>query len=67
MRAQADKEDTVMDKDRVAGSGKQIKGEVKEAIGKLVGDAKLQADGKADQAAGKVQNMVGSIKEILKP
>jgi len=56
-----------MDKDRVAGSGKQIKGEVKEAVGKLVGDAKLQADGKADQAAGKIQNMVGSIREILKP
>jgi uncharacterized protein YjbJ (UPF0337 family) len=56
-----------MDKDRVAGTGKQIKGEVKEAVGKLVGNPKLEVEGKADQAAGKVQNMVGSIKEILKP
>jgi uncharacterized protein YjbJ (UPF0337 family) len=56
-----------MDKDRIAGSGKQIKGEIKEAVGKLVGDGKLQADGKADQAKGKAQNMVGSIKDILKP
>jgi uncharacterized protein YjbJ (UPF0337 family) len=56
-----------MDKDRVAGSGKQIKGELKEAIGKLVGNPKLEADGKADQAAGKIQNMAGSIKDMLKP
>ena len=31
-----------MDKDRIAGAAKQAKGAVKEAAGKLVGDAKLQ-------------------------
>ena len=36
-----------MDKDRIAGAAKGIKGSVKETIGKLVGDAKLQSDGKA--------------------
>ncbi len=56
-----------MDKDRIAGSGKQIKGKIKEAIGKVAGDAKLQVDGKADQAEGKVQNAVGAIKDTLKP
>ena len=35
-----------MDKDRVAGSAKQVKGALKEAVGKVVGDAKLEAEGK---------------------
>ena len=38
-----------MDKDRIEGAAKQAKGTVKEAVGKVVGDAKLQAEGKADQ------------------
>jgi uncharacterized protein YjbJ (UPF0337 family) len=55
-----------MDKDRIAGSAKQIKGSIKEAIGKAVGDAKLQVDGKADRAEGKVQNLVGTLKDSVK-
>jgi len=55
-----------MDKNRIVGSGKQIKGAIKEAVGKIVGDAKLQVDGKAERAEGKVQNMVGTIKDSLK-
>ena len=54
-----------MDKDRVIGAGKQIAGTVKKSIGKLVGDAKLQADGNADQVGGKLQNAVGSVKDTL--
>lgn len=56
-----------MDKDRIAGSGKQIKGAIKEAVGKAIGDDKLQADGKADKIEGKIQNLAGSIKDTLKP
>ncbi len=55
-----------MDKDRVAGVARQAKGAVKEAVGKLVGDAKLQADGKVDQAEGKVQNAVGGLKDAIR-
>ena len=42
-----------MDKDRIVGSGKQIKGAVKQAVGKAVGDAKLESEGKADRIKGK--------------
>ena len=56
-----------MDTNRIIGSGKQIKGEIKEVVGKFIGDAKLQVDGKADQAEGKIQNLVGTIKDTLKP
>ncbi len=55
-----------MDKDRVAGAGKQMIGAAKQTIGKLVGDAKLQTDGKVEQIEGKLQNAVGSAKDTLK-
>lgn len=55
-----------MDKDRIAGSAKVVKGKVKEAVGKVIGDAKLNAEGKADQVEGKVQNAVGGIKDALR-
>lgn len=55
-----------MDKDRVEGIAKQVKGSVKEAAGKVVGDAKLEAEGKADKMAGKVQNAVGGAKDALR-
>jgi uncharacterized protein YjbJ (UPF0337 family) len=55
-----------MDKDRVIGSAKEIKGAAKQAIGKAVGDAKLESDGKIDQMEGKVQNAIGGLKDALK-
>ena len=59
-------EEEMPDKDRIIGSAKVVKGNVKEAAGKAVGDTKLQAQGKADKVEGKVQNAVGSIKDTLK-
>ena len=47
-----------MDSDRVAGSAKQVKGSVKEAIGKLTGDARVQAEGAAEKAEGDTQTAV---------
>jgi uncharacterized protein YjbJ (UPF0337 family) len=55
-----------MDKDRIAGSAKQTKGAVKEAVGKAIGDAKLVADGKSDKTEGKIQNAFGGLKDALK-
>ena len=52
-----------MDKDRVAGSAKKIKGSIKEVVGKTAGNAKLEAEGKADKVEGKVQNAVGGLKD----
>jgi len=60
------KENLIMNKDRIAGAVKEFKGSVKETIGKAVGDAKLAADGKADKVEGKVQNAVGGLKDALK-
>jgi uncharacterized protein YjbJ (UPF0337 family) len=59
-------EEEMVDKDRIIGSAKVVKGKVKEAVGKAVGDAKLEAEGKADKIEGKVQNAVGGVKDTLK-
>jgi uncharacterized protein YjbJ (UPF0337 family) len=55
-----------MNKDRIQGSAEQLKGKVKETVGKVTGDAKLQGEGKADQVAGKAQNAIGGIKDAAK-
>ncbi|MGA2126241.1 MAG: CsbD family protein [Xanthobacteraceae bacterium] len=55
-----------MDKDRIIGSAKEVKGKIKEAVGKAVGDAKLESEGKADRVEGKVQNVIGGLKDTLK-
>ena len=55
-----------MDKDRVEGAGHQAKGAVKEAAGKLTGDQKMQAEGKTEKAAGKVQNAIGGAKDSIR-
>ena len=52
-----------MDKNRVEGALDQAKGAVKEAAGKLTGDQKLQAEGKADKVAGKAESTVGGVKD----
>jgi uncharacterized protein YjbJ (UPF0337 family) len=55
-----------MDKDRIEGAFEQAKGAVKEGAGKLTGDAKLEAEGKAQKVAGKVQNTVGGMKDAVR-
>ena len=55
-----------MDKDRIEGIANQAKGTIKEVAGKVTGDAKLQSEGAADKAAGKVQNAVGGVKDAIR-
>ena len=55
-----------MDKDRISGVADKASGSVKEAAGKMTGDAKLQAEGKADKAKGAVKNAVGGVKDAVR-
>jgi uncharacterized protein YjbJ (UPF0337 family) len=59
-------EEEIMDKDRVVGSAKEIKGAIKQVVGKTVGDAKLESEGRADTIEGKIQNAIGGLKDTLK-
>lgn len=54
-----------MNKDQVEGTLDKAKGNVKEAVGKAVGNEKLQAEGKADQVSGAVQKKYGDVKEAV--
>lgn len=49
-----------MDQDQLAGSARELGGKVKDAVGGFTGDARTQASGKFDQAAGKVQRNYGA-------
>ena len=55
-----------MDMDRLIGAGKQIVGRAKQTVGKIVGDTKLQVDGKVEQVAGRLQSDLGCAKDALK-
>ena len=52
-----------MDKDRVDGAAHQVKGSIKEAIGKVTGDKRTEVEGAAEKAGGKVQSTVGNVKD----
>ncbi|MBK1658559.1 CsbD family protein [Paracraurococcus ruber] len=55
-----------MDSDRIEGAAKQVKGAIKEGIGKLTGDTKTQAEGAADKAEGKLQSGAGKAKDAVR-
>ena len=51
--------------DQIEGALHEVKGEVKEKVGKTIKNAKLTADGQNEKIAGKVQKKVGQIEKVL--
>jgi uncharacterized protein YjbJ (UPF0337 family) len=51
--------------DKAEGKMHQVKGKIKEAVGKVVGNKDLEAEGKGENLGGKVQEKVGDIKKVL--
>ena len=56
----------MVDKDRVEGSGRQAKGEIKKKAGEWTGDAGLEAEGEIEKQKGKAQNTWGNAKDKLR-
>lgn len=56
----------MVDQSRIDGAIDQAKGAVKDVAGKVTGDTKLQAEGKADKAAGKAESTVGGVKDAAR-
>ena len=52
-----------IDADRIRGIGHQLKGALKEGLGNITGDPKLEADGIAERGAGKAQNAAGGARD----
>ena len=55
-----------MDKQRTEGAAQKTGGRIKEAAGKMTGDAKLEAEGKKDKTAGGVKNAIGGMKDSIR-
>lgn len=55
-----------MHKDEAKGAAKDIKGSVKEGVGKATGDDRLAAEGAAERVEGKVQKGVGALKDAAR-
>lgn len=56
----------MVDKDRIKGAAKQVRGKAKTIAGKALGDEKLKNEGRADQVKGKIQNAVGGLKDKVR-
>jgi uncharacterized protein YjbJ (UPF0337 family) len=56
----------MVDRNRIEGAGDKAKGSMKEAAGKLTGDAKLKAEGKMDKAKGSVKNAAGGTADKMR-
>ncbi|MEO7401175.1 MAG: CsbD family protein [Polaromonas sp.] len=55
-----------MNKDQVKGSVKEVVGKVQSKTGELIGSKEQQAKGLLKEAEGKTQKSVGDAKEVLK-
>ncbi|MGB8393169.1 MAG: CsbD family protein [Pseudolabrys sp.] len=55
-----------MDKEHIKGAADKVKGAVKDTVGKVTGDTKMQAEGKLDKAKGSARNVVGDVKDAAR-
>jgi uncharacterized protein YjbJ (UPF0337 family) len=55
-----------MDKEHLKGAADKAKGAIKDAAGKLMGNKKLQAEGKFDKAKGSARSAVGDAKDAAR-
>lgn len=54
------------DDDRIRGTTNDLGGSIKEGLGNLTGDDKLVAEGRTDQAKGKMQKATANVKDAVK-
>ena len=51
--------------DKAEGKWHKVKGKIKQAAGKAVGNRDLEAEGKAENVDGKVQEKIAEIKAVV--
>jgi uncharacterized protein YjbJ (UPF0337 family) len=51
--------------DKTTGKIHEVKGTIKENVGKLTKNPDLEAEGRAEKNAGKVQNWVGKVEKAV--
>ncbi len=52
-------------KDNAEGKMHQVKGKIKETVGKAVGNDDLEAEGKVEKLDGKIQEKIGQVEKVV--
>jgi uncharacterized protein YjbJ (UPF0337 family) len=52
-------------KDEIKGTFHEVKGDTEEKVGQITNDPDLEAEGKAEHRAGKVEKKIGQIKKVF--
>jgi len=52
-------------KDQAAGTIHEVKGAVKEKVGKLTNNPDLEVEGTVEKVAGRLQKKIGQVKKVL--
>ncbi len=52
-------------KDQVAGNVHELKGRVKESVGKVIGNPTLESEGAQEKVGGRIQKKVGEVEKVL--
>ena len=55
-----------MDRNRIEGAAQQVKGSMKEALGRATNSPGMVAEGSGDRAAGKVQGTFGRVLDAVR-
>jgi uncharacterized protein YjbJ (UPF0337 family) len=52
-------------KDKAQGTFHEVKGKVKEKVGRATNNPNLEAEGQVEKIVGKVQKKIGQVKKVL--
>jgi uncharacterized protein YjbJ (UPF0337 family) len=52
-------------KDEVAGKAHELVGKLKETVGEMTNDAKLEAEGTIEKIGGKTQQTIGQVEKVI--
>ena len=51
--------------DRLRGSAREIKGDLKERTGRALGNRKMENEGSTERRGGKVQRKIGEVEKVF--
>jgi len=52
-------------KDKAEGTFHEVKGKIKETVGRATNNPDLEAEGQVEKIGGKVQKKIGQVKKVL--
>ncbi|GAB3676168.1 CsbD family protein [Salinisphaera aquimarina] len=56
----------MVDKERIKGKAEEVKGSIKEQVGKVTGNHETEAEGRVEKNKGKTRDKVGKVKDTAR-